>query len=123
MLVLASEDETIGDALILPNGIGIWDKPAFACLASRIPYGESITSDKLEAIYKAEVYLRTLGFSQVRVRHHGDIARIETTTKEISGFFNESLMAEVNEYIKSCGFKYVVLDLGGYKMGGGYHVK
>ena len=120
---LATDDENIKAALTLPNGMGIWDKPAFACLASRIPYGEIITVEKLEAVYKAETYLRSLGFTQVRVRHHGDIARIETTADEMNKFFEESLMAEVNNNIKNCGFKYAVLDLGGYKMGGGYHGK
>ncbi len=120
---LASNYEDIKTALTLPNGTDIWDKPAFACLASRIPYGEIITVEKLEAVYKAETYLKSLGFTQVRVRNHGDIARIETTADETKKFFNETLMAEINNNIKNCGFKYAVLDLGGYKMGGGYHGK
>ena len=120
---LYKDDPEIMSALTLPNGMGIWEKPAFACLASRIPYGETITTDKLEAIYKAETYLRSLGFNQIRVRHHGDIARIETNADEIKKFFDEELIAEVNSNIKTFGFKYAVLDLGGYKMGGGYHGK
>ena len=120
---LSKDNPEILSALTLPNGIGIWEKPAFACLASRIPYGEIITVEKLEAIYKAEIYLRSLGFTQVRVRHHGDIARIETTPSETMKLFEENLIENVNEYIKSCGFKYATLDLGGYKMGGGYHDK
>ena len=120
---LSKDNPEILSALTLPNGMGIWEKPAFACLASRIPYGEIITVEKLEAIYKAETYLRSLGFTQVRVRHHGEIARIETTPSETMKLFEENLIENVNEYIKSCGFKYATLDLGGYKMGGGYHDK
>lgn len=108
-------------ALTLDNGMPIWEKPAFACLASRIPYGEKITAEKLTAVYNAEVFLRSLGFSQVRVRHHGDIARIEVPAKDRHLFFDESFMDKVNEQIKTYGFKFAALDLGGYKMGGGFH--
>lgn len=102
-------------------GSPIWDKPAFACLASRIPYGEEITEDKLTAVYKAETFLRSLGLRQVRVRHHGDIARIEAPAENRCVFFDDGFMDMINERLKDCGFKYVTLDLGGYKMGGGFH--
>ena len=113
-------------------GSPIWDKPAFACLASRIPYGEEITEDKLTSVYKAECFLRSLGLKQVRVRHHGDIARIEVPADERAKLFGGHLnghpneipqitLDKINEEIKKCGFKYVTLDLGGYKMGGGFH--
>lgn len=118
---LCSENSTFTDALILPNGMPIWEKPAFACLASRIPYGETITEEKLEAVYKAESFLRNIGFNQVRVRHHGDIARIEVPAEEKSRFFDEGFMDNVNNEIKKYGFKFAVLDLGGYRMGGGFH--
>jgi len=97
--------------------VEIWDKPAYACLASRIPYGEKITPEKLEAIHKAESELRKMGFSQVRVRHHGDVARIEVPPENRSRFFDESFMDLVNEVVKKAGFKYASLDLGGYVMG------
>lgn len=113
-------------------GSPIWDKPAFACLASRIPYGEEITEDKLTAVYKAETFLRSLGLRQVRVRHHGDIARIEVPAEDRMKLFGSQLDGEadkalettldkINEEIKKCGFKFVTLDLGGYKTGGGFH--
>lgn len=114
---LAAEDPVLTAALTLENGMPIWDKPAFACLASRIPYGESITEEKLQAVYDAEVFLRKLGFTQVRVRHHGDVARIEVLPEERCRFFDDSFMDRVNEGIKKCGFQFAALDLGGYKMG------
>ncbi len=118
---LAEKDTQLANALMLPDGTPIWDKPAFACLASRIPYGERITEDKLNAIYKAETFLRDLGLKQVRVRHHGDIARIEVPAENRCVFYDEGFMDKINEEIKKCGFKYATLDLGGYKMGGGFH--
>ena len=95
----------------------IWDKPAFACLASRIPYGQEITVEKLEAVYKAECFLHDLGFPQVRVRHHGNLARIEVPPEVRSEFFDLGFMDKVNEQIKAAGFLYVTLDLAGYRMG------
>lgn len=94
-----------------------WDKPAYACLASRVPYGQEITVEKLKAIHQAESALRDLGFPQVRVRHHGDVARIEVPPTHRSRFFDESFMDLVNETVRKAGFKYVSLDLGGYVMG------
>lgn len=98
-------------------GGDIWDKPAFACLASRIPYGETITSEKLTAIYKAESALHELGFRQVRVRHHGSLARIEVLPEDRSSFFDLSFMDHVVQLVKDAGFLYVTLDLAGYRMG------
>lgn len=95
----------------------IWNKPAYACLASRIPYGERITVEKLEAIHKAETALRDLGFTQVRVRHHGNLARIEVPPAERSRFFDAEFMDRVNEMMKDAGFRYAALDLAGYRMG------
>lgn len=128
----SADTRTLADALILPDDMPIWEKPAFACLASRVPYGETITEDKLDAVYKAETFLRSLGLRQVRVRHHGDIARIEVTSEDRVKLFSdqfdgeydetqETTLDRINEEIKKCGFKYVTLDLGGYKMGGGFH--
>ena len=130
--MIAEDDTALTGALMLPDGSPIWEKPAFACLASRIPYGEEITEDKLTAVYKAESFLRSIGLKQVRVRHHGDIARIEVPVDERSKLFGEHLngqsdeapqiaLDKINEEIKKCGFKYATLDLGGYKMGGGFH--
>lgn len=114
---LAADDPVLESALILQDGTPVWHKPAFACLASRIPYGEKITADKLDAIYRAEVFMRSLGFSQVRVRHHGDVARIEVLPEDRHKLYDDALMDRVNEEIRACGFSYAALDLGGYRMG------
>ncbi len=110
---LADSDPLIKAAL----ETNIWDKPALACLASRIPYGQTITEEKLSAVYKAEAFLRELGFSQVRVRHHGDVARIEVMPDDRKKFYDDEFLDKVNDGIKACGFKFAALDLGGYKMG------
>ena len=98
-------------------GLAIWDKPALACLASRIPYGEEITPEKLKSIYTLEKFLFDSGFSQVRVRRHGDLARIEVLPAEREKFFDAAFMDKVNEAAKGAGFIYSALDLSGYKMG------
>lgn len=94
-----------------------WDKPSFACLASRFPYGQQITKEKLEMIDRAEQYLLDLGFRQVRVRHHGEIARIEIAPAERSKFFNAEMMDKVHVEFAEIGFKYTALDLKGYRTG------
>jgi uncharacterized protein len=94
-----------------------WDKPAFACLASRIPSGERIDRDKLARVEKAEDYLRELGFRQFRVRAHGDIARIEVAPEERRRFFADALADQVSRTLKSWGFLFVALELEGYVMG------
>jgi uncharacterized protein len=94
-----------------------WDKPAFACLASRIPYGERIDRDKLKRVEKAEDYLRSRGFRQFRVRSHGDIARIEVAPEERSRFFTQEDMDTISRSLKTFGFLYVALELEGYTMG------
>ena len=97
----------------LPTG----DKPAFACLASRFPYGEKITKGKLGVVDRLEQYLIDGGFRQVRVRYHGDIARIEVAMDERSKFFNTGLMDRIYEKFRKNGFAYVTLDLKGYRTG------
>ncbi len=94
-----------------------WNLPSFACLSSRIPYGQKITREKLQMIEKAEQYLMDLGFEQVRVRHHGDIARVEVTPEERVKFFDPGFMDQVYDFFKSIGFLYAVLDLRGYRSG------
>lgn len=95
----------------------IWNKPAYACLASRVPYGESITEEKLGAIYLVEKEIRDLGFSQVRVRHHGDIARIELLPEDFSAFVAPEVAEQIDRAAKIAGFRYAALDLSGYRMG------
>ncbi len=94
-----------------------WDKPAFACLSSRFPYGHRITHEKLQMVEQAEQHLLDLGFRQVRVRHHGDMARIEVSIDERSRFFDAGLMDMVNEKFRALGFAYTALDLRGYRTG------
>jgi pyridinium-3,5-biscarboxylic acid mononucleotide sulfurtransferase len=98
-------------------GLPTWDKPSYACLASRVPYGEKITREKLSAIDEAEQYLIDLGLRQVRVRHHGEIARIELLPEDMKKLFESALYMKVYEKIKALGFTYVALDLKGYTTG------
>ncbi len=90
-------------------------KPPQACLASRIPYGEVITRDKLRAVERAEDFLLSLGFSQVRVRHHREIARVEVPEEEI--LRAAELGREISKKLEALGFRYVTLDLKGYRSG------
>lgn len=98
-------------------GLPTWDKPAFACLSSRFPYGQPITKEKLAQVEEAEGYLRGLGFRQVRVRHHGDIARIELAPAEMNRFWANGLAGRVAAKLKEIGFLFVTLDLQGYRSG------
>ena len=94
-----------------------WDKPAFACLASRIPYGDRLDPAALARVEAAEVYLRGRGLRQVRVRSHGDTARIELASEERRLFFSEAALDEVSARLKGLGFVYVCMELEGYSMG------
>lgn len=104
-------------ALSREEGLATWDKPSFACLASRIPYGRTITREKLGAIEKAEQFLLDLGFKQVRVRHHGDVARVEIAPEEMPRVFAEGLAGRIHTALRGLGFPYVALDLAGYRTG------
>jgi len=94
-----------------------WDKPSMACLASRFPYGTEITPPRLEQVQKSEAFLRGLGFRQLRVRYHGEIARVEVEASELSRFLDEKIRARVITFLKEAGFTYVTLDLQGYRTG------
>ncbi|MEE8168789.1 MAG: ATP-dependent sacrificial sulfur transferase LarE [Candidatus Hydrothermarchaeales archaeon] len=96
-------------------GLSVRDKPSMACLASRIPYGEMITTEKLSMVEKAEDYLHELGFKQVRVRHHDGIARIEVCRADIPKLLE--VKGEVAVRLRKWGFAYVTLDLEGYRSG------
>ena len=99
-------------------GLPTWDKPASACLASRIPYGSAITVTKLRQIEAAEAFLRDLGMSvQIRVRHHGDTARIEVAAEHLPTFTADPFRSRVVRRFKELGFNYVSLDLEGYRTG------
>lgn len=107
------EIRTLSKDLDLPT----WNKQAFACLASRFPYGHKITEEKLSMVDKAEQFLLDLGFRQVRVRHHENIARIEVSSEEMTRFFDIDLMKKIDTKFKEVGFTYVSLDLQGYRTG------
>lgn len=98
-------------------GLETWDKPAFACLSSRIPYGERVTAEKLAQIDQAETALYEAGFRQVRVRHHGDVARIEVPTTDLPRFFADGLNERIAARLKRIGFTHVAVDLQGYRSG------
>jgi uncharacterized protein len=82
-----------------------------------VPFGEAVTAEKVSAVYKAESAVRALGFTQVRVRHHGDIGRLEVLAEERRLLQNDEMMDKLATIIKDAGFKYAVLELGGYEMG------
>ncbi|MCX7816870.1 MAG: ATP-dependent sacrificial sulfur transferase LarE [Syntrophales bacterium] len=113
LLELKFQKEEIRRVLFL-LGMPNYEKQPYSCLATRIPYGEQITSELLTRIEKAEDYLFGKGFSQVRVRIHGDLARIEVSPEERAIFFDVVFMDEVSRYLKGLGFKHVALDLEGY---------
>ena len=98
-------------------GLSTWNKPSFACLSSRFPYGQTITREKLHMVDKAEQFLIDLGFRQVRVRHHGELARIELAPNEIEQIFQRNLANDIYTYFKELGFVYTSLDLKGYRTG------
>ncbi len=95
----------------------IWDKPASACLSSRIEYGRPVTREALSAVERGEDALRQLGFRQCRVRHHGEIARIEIARDEMHRALTPQMAAEFNRIFKALGFKFVTLDLEGFRSG------
>lgn len=98
-------------------GLKTWNKPSCACLASRFAYGEVINKDKLDMIYSAECYIRSLGFEQFRVRLQDGIARIELRPADIQKFIENGIKDKVSEKLHALGFKYVSLDLDGYRLG------
>jgi uncharacterized protein len=98
-------------------GLRIWNKPASACLSSRIEYGRPVTPEALRIVEEGEDALRDLGFEQFRVRHHGDIVRIEIAREELPRAMNPEITAEFTRIFKALGFKYVTLDLEGFRSG------
>ncbi len=97
--------------------LSTWKKPSLACLATRIPYGEIITEEKLLMIDMAEQFLLDLGFSQVRVRMHDKLARVEVQQEEIRSFMENEVRIKVVEKLKKIGFTYVAVDMSGYRTG------
>jgi uncharacterized protein len=95
----------------------VWDKPASACLSSRLEYGRAVTPEALSVIERGEDALRTLGFRQFRVRHHGDIVRIEIAREELPRALTAEMAREFTSVFKQLGFKFVTLDLEGFRSG------
>jgi uncharacterized protein len=98
-------------------GMRIWDKPAAACLSSRLPYGTTVTRERLAQVASMEAGLRELGFRQVRVRWHEHIARIEVALTELARTIDPAVREQIVTLGKSCGFNYTTVDLAGYRMG------
>jgi uncharacterized protein len=104
-------------ALSREAGLPTWDEPASACLSSRIPYFSEVTEEKLRVIERAEDTLRDLGFRVLRVRHHGDVARIELGRDEMARLIEPDISRQIDQAFRALGFKYVALDLRGYRLG------
>lgn len=104
-------------ALAREFGLSVWDKPQSACLASRIPYGSTVTPEKLRQIDQAESFLRSLGFTQLRVRHHDQIARIELPVADMSRVINNGIREQINRRFREIGFLFVTLDVAGFQSG------
>jgi len=100
-------------------GLPTWDKPATPCLSSRFPYGFKITPEALGKVYNAEQYLKQFGMKELRVRNHLDVARIEVHPEEFPLIMNDEVREKIVDYLKSIGFKYVTLDLQGFRSGSG----
>lgn len=98
-------------------GLRVWDKPSSACLSSRIEYGRPVTREALSQIEQGEDALRNLGFRQVRVRHHGELVRIEIDKKELNRALDAAMTAEFTRIFKALGFKFITLDLEGFRSG------
>lgn len=104
-------------ALARDMGLPVWDKPSFACLSSRVPFGTPVTAETLARIEAAENILRALGFRQFRVRHHDAIARVEVGAGEFERLLDPSRREELVRGVKAAGYTYVTLDLDGYRTG------
>ncbi len=104
-------------ALAQQAGLRIWNKPASACLSSRIEYGRPVTREALDVVEKGEDALRELGFRQFRVRHHGEIVRVEVAREELERALDPEMAARFTRIFKALGFKFVTLDLEGFRSG------
>jgi uncharacterized protein len=98
-------------------GLATWDRPASACLSSRVPYGTAVTPEIMDKIDRAEAALRALGFRQFRVRAHGELARIEIAQDELARGFEPAMGAQISAVVKAAGFNFVTMDLEGYRQG------
>jgi len=104
-------------ALSKAAGYPLWDRPAAPCLSSRVEYGRTVTREVLEQVEKGEEALRQLGFRELRVRHHGEVARVEISRIEMPRALTMETMEAISSALKLCGFKYVTLDCAGFRSG------
>ena len=116
-LVEAELSKTEIRSLSRDMGLPVWDKPAQACLSSRIPYGTPVSVEALTQIASAEEYLRGLGLGQLRVRHHGTVARIEVPPSDFPALLDEEVRNGITRHFRSIGYSYVTLDLEGFRSG------
>jgi uncharacterized protein len=99
------------------EGLSLWDKPASACLSSRIEYGRPVTEAALAQVEASEAAMHALGFRQIRVRHHGDLARIEIDRAELPKAFELAMLSSITRAVRGAGFLYVTIDTEGYRSG------
>ena len=104
-------------ALAQAAGLSVWDRPASACLSSRLEYGRPVTAKALQQVEEAEEALLSLGFRQLRVRHHGELARVEIERAELANALDLTVLARITAAVKAAGFTYVTLDTEGYRSG------
>jgi uncharacterized protein len=104
-------------ALAKAAGYPVWDRPAAPCLSSRVEYGRTVTREVLEQVERGEESLRVLGFRELRVRHHGELARVEIAREELPRALTMEMMDAINAALKQAGFKYVTLDCTGFRSG------
>lgn len=116
-LVTAQLTKTEIRQLALNAGLDLWDKPASACLSSRIEYGRPVTRENLAQVEQAEEALHTLGFDRVRVRHHGDLARIEIDRADLPRALSMQVLDNITASLRSLGFVYITIDTQGYRSG------
>jgi uncharacterized protein len=104
-------------ALAQAAGLTVWDRPASACLSSRLEYGRPVTAEALRQVEEAEEALLALGFRQLRVRHHGELARVEIERSELASALTLEMLERITQRVKAAGFTYVTLDTEGYRSG------
>ena len=121
-LVTAGLNKAEIRSLAREAGLRVWDKPASACLSSRIEYGRPVTAENLRQVELAEASLHALGFRQVRVRHHGELARVEIAREDLPRALHMNLLDQITAELKALGFLYVALDMEGYRSGSMNHV-
>jgi uncharacterized protein len=116
-LVMAELTKAEIRTLARENGLRIWDKPASACLSSRIEYGRTVTAEALLQVERAEDALHQMGFRQVRVRHHGNLARVEIAREDLARALTLEVLDQMTAALRAIGFTYVTLDTEGYRSG------